>query len=537
MITQQLNANHLTTSIKNRLDQDFDEFPTEVTTVFGQQLQIVDEAGFWCSTLYIEHVGYGVKKIRWGKRFYSDDYIEWIVRSWILDRIRTRIDLGPTARVISELPTLKLNDHDAEKIEEAVFQWIRTNAIDSAASGNGEKTIGMRLLYRWCLEEDLPGFSEYRQLELDNIAIPHVDNKHLVSMRDVTDGPYTRVELSLLEASLKTPQKASATQRALFLLGRDWGLRPIQIALLRIDDFGRDELGPFIMVPSVKGIKRSRLRRSLGNLVKRYISDDTADAVEVQSKLAPEQAYETMERAIKIVKENKKNERNIPMPLFPNKYRSEQRLRRFCDNPKLEDFVLHSDSTTISKLLRDLTWQLHVISPRKSSDFDGEAIIEVSAYRLRRTKGTMMVLSGATPEEVAEALDHKGVDSIKHYFRYNLDLHDFINRIHASSPEIEIAIQMWNGRFEGDQPSHVGDLQIGSLGKCTLGSACSYHPLVSCYACQSFRPDRSADHSSALQNIEEFQKLIAASSTGPIAQQLESAIFGAKAIIIAIAGS
>jgi hypothetical protein len=47
-------------------------------------------------------------------------------------------------------------------------------------------------------------------------------------------------------------------------------------------------------------------------------------------------------------------------------------------------------------------------------------------------------------------------------------------------------------------------------------------------------PSRSANHEIALKSIENFQSMLARASTGPIAQQVESAVYGAKAILIAV---
>jgi hypothetical protein len=145
-----------------------------------------------------------------------------------------------------------------------------------------------------------------------------------------------------------------------------------------------------------------------------------------------------------------------------------------------------------------------------------------------------MVLSGATPEEVAEALDHVSVDSIKYYFRYNLELHDFINRAHSESPDIVRAVEAWQGRLDGMDSFLPNEIKIGSLGKCTRGSTCPYHPTVSCYSCQNFRPSKNADHRQALIDIQNFQSLMRETSTGPISQQLEIAMHGAKSLILAI---
>ncbi|MBB6155149.1 hypothetical protein HDC30_002372 [Pseudomonas sp. JAI115] len=145
-----------------------------------------------------------------------------------------------------------------------------------------------------------------------------------------------------------------------------------------------------------------------------------------------------------------------------------------------------------------------------------------------------MVLSGASPDEVAEALDHINLNSIKHYFRYNLELQEFINTTHMASPEINSAVQMWNGKFTDKTTDRSALTSISSLGLCSLTEPCPFHPTVTCYACPKFRPGRHADHEAALADITKFQQMLGNTSTGAMAQQVEAAIHGAQAVIIAV---
>jgi len=529
MGAQASDSERLAIVVEEMLDMEIDRFPPTISTVFGQQLPIVSADGSWCDDLRFEHIGYKESWIPWGRRLHESDYIEWIVRAWTIERVQTRLDVRPVTQILKRIDSLHVHSVEPLQAEEALFRWLQDIATTEAVAGRDSAVIGARLLYQWCLEEDLPGFSEFRFMDFESISMARRDTDHLVSMRDTTNGPYTRVELGIVEAALRRSGLATVAQRALFLLGRDWGLRPIQMALLRPEDHGRDELGPYVMVPSVKGVRRSRRRRSKGNLVKRYIADDTSEAIEAQMVAANHQAAIVLDRCQRILGE-RRNDYKMVIPLFPCRERSEARLRRMLGSPALMDYSIHADSSYLSKLLRTLTWQLAIVNGRSRRD----ELLEISAYRLRRTKGTSMVLSGATPEEVAEALDHQSISTIVHYFRYNRELHDFINQVHASSPDIATAARMWEGRFSDDTKTDSGDGVIGGLGRCKRGSPCPYHPTVSCYACHRFRPSRNGDHLAALKSIEAFQLRMASESTGPIAQQLEAAIFGAKAVILAV---
>ena len=305
------------------------------------------------------------------------------------------------------------------------------------------------------------------------------------------------------------------------------------MALLRTSDFDSDEGGPFIMVPSVKGIRRSKIRRHSSNMVKRYVADDTAEALQTQCREAKVLAREATPRIRGLCRTHGIKTYSLPTPLFPSPNRADIRLLRYLQNPKLLQYTLHTDSNHISQKIKSLTWILAVRNPHsKSTEDDG--FMQITAYRLRRTKGTSMVLSGSTPEEVAEALDHKNIHTIAHYFRYNLELQDFINRIHMASPEIRAAVEMWGGRFLEGVESNSTYRPVSSLGKCSRPTPCPYHPTITCYACSNFMPSQHANHELALEGIKNFQSMLGQSSTGPISQQVEAAVYGAKAILIAI---
>ncbi|HKS15006.1 MAG TPA: site-specific integrase [Pseudomonas sp.] len=509
-----------------------EDFPKTLITVYGQVVDLIDGAGNWTENLHFEHVGYVSRKIKWADRFHHNDYVEWIIRGWTIDRLEHNLNIKAITAIHSNIDTLNISGTTSDEIAEQLFQWCEKLVIGGALKLDQVPAAAARSLYEWGLEEDLSGFSEHRLFSLSQVRKFRNSTGTLVTIRDSRFGPFTRTELSFIEAAMNDYVEVTATERAAYYLARDWGLRPIQMALLHVSDYGTDELGPFISVPCVKGTKRSILRRAKSNFVKRYIADDTAEAIQSQIPVAHEVAASMRARIGKFSGEEQAAK--LETPLFPAKGRSDLRLERYCRDPKVFKYSLHCDSHTISKLMRDLTWKLRIPKTKTEKVESDDYYLNITAYRFRRTKGTSMVLAGATPEDVAEALDHVSVDSIKYYFRYNLELHDFINRAHSESPDIVRAVEAWGGRLDNMGDLLPNEIKIGSLGKCTRGSACPYHPTVSCYSCQNFKPSKNADHRQALIDIQNFKNMIRDTSTGPINQQLETAIHGAKSVILAI---
>ncbi|WP_140399093.1 site-specific integrase [Pseudomonas sp. SID14000] len=527
-----LNPVKLAESVALTYGVETEAYPSTLITVYGQVVDLVDSTGDWAKNLHFEHLAYVSRKVTWGERFHDNDYVEWIIRGWTIDSLERNLNVTAIAVVRSKIAALEIYGSTGNDIAEALFQWCEKLVHEGAASTDYAPAASARSLYEWGLEEDLVGFSEHRLFSLAQVRRARQSTGALVSMQDTDFGPFTRTELSFIEEAMKSFVEVTTAERAAYYLARDWGLRPIQMALLHIEDLGVDELGPFISVPCVKGTKRSILRRAKSNFVRRYIADDTAEAIQCHIPTAQTVA-ENMRTRISLYIGEKKAAK-LGTPLFPAKARSDLRIQRYCRNEKLLPYALHCDSHSISKMMRDLTYKLRIPRTKDRSRETDDYYLNISAYRFRRTKGTSMVLAGATPEEVAEALDHVSVDSIKYYFRYNLELHDFINRVHSESPDIVRAVEAWQGRLTNANETLSSEINIGNLGKCTRGSACPFHPTVSCYSCVNFRPNKNANHRQALVDIEEFQALMTDTSTGPISQQLEVAIHGAKSLILAI---
>lgn len=517
------------------IDQDLEPFPSEVASVFGQVVPLSDASGDWVADIHVEHLGYGVNKIAWAERIHPNNYLEWMVRSWIIDRIERRIDFRPLIEIKNRIHELKISSESPSKIESALFAWLSDLVVKESAAGRDQVVVGAHLLYQFALEECLPGFDELRYEDLCLSAVTGRGDL-MVAMRDPDGGPYNPVEVSLLTAAMNASERVSVRQKALFLVCRDWGLRPIQLALLRNEDFGRDELGPFIMVPGVKGIKRSRLRRDPSNMTRRYILEDTARAIENQIQDTRNQASEVISRLSRLA-QDRGIATEAAMPMFPSRARTEDRLLRYCQSGLIFDYALHSDSGQISRDIRRMTEALNVPCQKNGRRLSEGAPMLVTAYRLRRTKGTSLAISGATLDEIAAALDHASASSVEYYLRYNSELHDYVNAIAAASPEQLEAVARWSGRMEEDDALEVGDSTVAGLGRCKRKSACPYHPTVTCYACHTFRPRMDADHDLALREIEEQQRLLTRSASGAVRTQLSVEIEGARSLILAIQAS
>lgn len=511
---------------------DVEPFEAVVATCFGQEVPIINEGGRWTHRINVEHVGYGTKRFEWGKAFHANPLMEWVYRSVVVERIQTHIDVRSVFGIANCLNDLALAPSEAD-IAPAVLEWASQLIAQARVDRRDHLIHGVRAVFQWAVESLLPGFYE---ADLDTLATAQKAKKAGVAVTtlDPYDGPFTASELARIERALHN-RAEWRRERAMYYLCRDWGLRPIQLALLRQEDFSRDPAGPYILVPSVKGPRRSHLRRSPKNLKKRYLSDEAANAISDYLS----HSLDAVIRAQQIVAKDNgvpmAQIEKLPIPLFPGK-RPALRNRRFFASAALRPYTLHSDSGQLSREM--VGWGARLALPGRYPDEGGggtSTIMEISAYRFRRTKATAMVISGHSPEDVAEALDHMGTGSIEHYFRFNLDLIDFVNAAHNSSNEIKEAVAFWSCRLSSKTSKGLHkEMRVANLGICKAIAVCPHHPTVTCYSCPKFRPFKEADHGAALRAIEGLRGHVHEHGTGPVRHQVDAALAGVRAVIEAI---
>lgn len=512
------------------VDLEIDPMPELIQTPFGQQIHLCLPSGELPESLYFESVALKTIRVDWREPFHSNPYVDWIVRASLIDELQARVCPSGQPVLRRALAELVCDSDEPEVVASHLFDLAKSFRPTRQHS---EKYIAFQKsknIYSWGLSEGLPGFEERCAQALSDMTVSDYESEQFVSMEDVLEGPFTRSEIHLIELAMEKSPRVSLRQRGAFLLARDWGLRPIQMALITDADFDEDELGPFVLIASVKGEHRSRLRRWRSNMVKRYIADDTFD---VLKRLAEESRVLVGPLRDQVRRRIGSRADDLQVPLFPVRSRSPEAIERLVSDPSLMPYVLHSHSLSVGNDVLALTHILKIPNPRSSLLQEPDAILRISCQRLRRTKGTSMVLSGSSIEDVAEALDHSNTESVRHYFRYNRDLHRLVNEASLSNPDMQAAVHMWEGKIESSKVSNSRAV-VGSLGGCNREGICPHHPTVSCYACSAFRPWRDADHRVSQRSIDSTLRLIADNSTGPMAQQLSAAAYGVRSLILAL---
>ncbi|WP_374557607.1 hypothetical protein [Thermomonas sp.] len=510
---------------------EVEPFDASVVTCFGQVMSIMDESGEWAESLSFEHIGYSAFKLKWRHAFHPNPFVEWIFRSCLIDRVQTHVDVRPIFDLVKLLPKIEVGSGETV-VAPAIARWTLSIARNAELHGQPHLAVGARVLSQWAADLMLPGFAE-EAIDCRSYIKRGGDDLSSVTFLDPDSGPFSSSELRRIENAI-VERGSSVRQRTLFFLCRDWGLRPIQLALLREEDFGTDDLGPYLMVPGVKGIRRSRQRRSKTNFKKRYISDEAAAAVVAQiesnkfyyQRLIPWMAADTGESESALSR--------LPRPLFPSR-KATFRAHCYLSDSALRPYTFHCSSPILSREMRDLTNVLR-LPLEQAGEMEPHRLLQISAYRLRHTKATAMVMSGHAPIEVAEALDHMTVSSVRYYFDFSLELIGFVNASHRSSAEINEAVATWGGRVTSrDVPIQEHEMRVAHLGVCKAIAPCPHHPTVTCYTCPKFRPFKEADHAVAEKAIRSLKSSMVSDSTGPVRSQVDAALEGVLAVQKAIA--
>ncbi|MCY1292484.1 hypothetical protein D9M70_417130 [compost metagenome] len=343
---------------------------------------------------------------------------------------------------------------------------------------------------------------------------------------DEDRGPFTKEEISVLSAQVDR-QSLPLGFRLVLDLCLCFGLRPIQISLLRRKDFIRDKKTGirYINVPRVK--QKSRDRRT--QFSSRILTERTADLIQAYIDSAPTpDGVDPAELPIFITPKPVNLERD-GNSLGSHYWDDVERLSSdYFSNQSKRTVVYHKSIRKINYMLWGNEHRLP-LSPRTGKRFN------LCAYRFRYTVGTQAVMSGCTPEELADLLDHNDTNSIKHYFRFTHEMWEILENATLSRVEQKQFTAAWmrEGDLEGNIYSHVCEPRnFNVIGKCASRSICFEEPAVACYSCDRFCPNKNTvAHESALEGLVARKDHLLTVSTANVVSVIDQAIAGCRAAI------
>jgi len=507
-----------------RLNDDCEPFPKQITTFFGQDVNVRQVNGHLQDVLSLINLGKDEKNYKLSDAYSSYPYINYIAAKCWLDNAveRTPASINHLSYGLNSLSSITLSEKALSS--ESIFAKeiaSQLSAIILANKDNQRIWLSVRMFANYAIENGFWGFNELLIFKLDEIKIPTTNAKIRVSLLDHENGPFTRSEVAEIAQAIHRDE-VNIKERVLVKLAMLYGLRPIQLALLRESDIYYNEkmLAWYINIPRVKG-RVSQLRRNENNFILRELPEEQASDI---TKLIDSEKH---------LSEVGLDGKLLPRPLFKRKNVNE----RLLIHKKISDYGWHFNSGQISGFFcSTLTNKLNLVSKHVKDEDGTPARLKLTCYRFRYTLGTRMVMEGKTPDEVAVALDHGSTASIEHYFKYNRDLIDFIDDTFDSSEILKNAVMRWQGYLiDENDDSIAGTIvkvsDIAGLGKCLKKSRCEMHPTVSCYGCAKFRPFKDANHEAQLEVIKSERNFLYKNSSGPVQHQLDEAWEGVVQIV------
>ncbi|CAE6952904.1 MULTISPECIES: site-specific integrase [Pseudomonas] len=343
---------------------------------------------------------------------------------------------------------------------------------------------------------------------------------------DEARGPFTREEISVLSDQVNN-QQLPLEFRLLLDLCLCFGLRPIQVSLLKRKDFIKDGKSglKYLNVPRVK--QNSRNRRV--QFSSRILTERTASLIQahmVSTKLPD--GINPAELPL-FISSNPIHLERDGNSLGSHYWEDTERLSSDYFSDESKRAVLYQKSSArINYILWGNEHRLP-FSPRTGKQFN------LCAYRFRYTVGTQAVMSGCSPEELADLLDHNDTNSIKHYFRFTHEMWEILENATLSRIEQKQFTAAWmrEGDLVNNIYSHVCEPRnFNVIGKCAAQSVCFEEPAVACYSCDRFCPNKDvAAHESALEGLVERKDQLLTVSTANVVSVIDQAIAGCRAAI------
>lgn len=510
---------------------------TTIVSRYRYKTNIKDENGTWLETIKLFDDNGQATNISTNGVFTGDDDYDTLVSDLLTTYIRDYA-AGTTKRYLETVKIVSSYIIQGKSLAESLKLSINN-------SGNNETMVVIRKLSRLMLLNDIGDITYQFNEEVQEIVTGSAYNQYMrVHLFDEDHGPFLKEEMSTLRKALDNPY-IHLEDRVVLGLFIELGLRPIQLILIKQSDFSiskiENTITYSIKIPRVKqGTDQRRqlfttriLTRNLGEMIDDLINIHQIVFSELNIKNPPliMRRYKLFERSPYKI-HNKEDDYLLNINNKNWTYDLAQDENPYFDiykNNNKEDMAHHISRANLQYRLDCIVPYLQ-ISPRTKRPFN------LNAYRFRYTLGTYLVQEGYTQAEVASALDHSTVDSVRHYFRDTPEVCDLIE--HATNLRIEqsMFVAAWKktnaieNNIYGDDIVETRAFTV--IGKCSKGSACYLEPAIACYSCDLFCPNKETkSHENALSLIEDRIDYIKKTSSGAAVQQLDNALTGCHAAI------
>lgn len=370
-----------------------------------------------------------------------------------------------------EIPEGALEKDIADNIQE-IYRNNMTEATHSST-----KSL-LRIIYRWCVEEELPYFDEaFYDYYLASLKFGADEGKGLDVIIEIPDrGPLTIKEERIFISTLNSVSPETLTIYALQGLvslkcSQVIGIRSIQIMKLTFSDLQISDKGVFTLK-----ILRAKQRGRVNNDV---------------YKLRP--ITKTLATLILLLKA---------------RYEHILGKKITDDWPVISDYYAIRDELAKQQVkIAKMTYIANQFRIATGLDF------KVTNRRLRKTFCSRLITKGTPLPIVAELMDHSDLQQLDIYYRQSHKIAEKLEQVLRN--EAADIIDVFSGKVvTSNNVSQRGQgifatskqLNIVQIGSCGSTTPCSLQPPLSCYNCSSLEAFEDVDHKAVVDTMIEEVK-------------------------------
>ncbi|WP_210544977.1 tyrosine-type recombinase/integrase [Chromobacterium violaceum] len=386
------------------------------------------------------------------------------------------------------------NINDSAKYDIAFFEVLHTHLREIFSEGAVSNYLdAYRRWYLWCTDAQCEGFDEEIAAELESRTIGGNLKGAAVLRDDPDEGPLRQIEIEALIAHLHRAGETATLD--IELLAAAWlflafGTNPKNLILLNEEDLLKTKQNdesiiyelrlPRIkkgQVKERKGFKTRALLPEIGQLLEQLIEQNTRA------------------RRLALLEHNPIR---FAQPLF----------RREAPKEALLGTDFESDAYR-----RDNQWfnnALYLIVTTLDLKAATGGPLHLTPRRLRYTFATRLVQEGASPMELAEALDHTDLQQVMVYFNTRSDVVVRLDK--ALALQLAPVAQAFMGMLipseseapRGNDPASRikfldrNDHQLKNIGNCGSFGFCGLSAPIACYTCFKFQAWLDAPHEAVL---------------------------------------
>ncbi|QOZ84804.1 MULTISPECIES: tyrosine-type recombinase/integrase [Chromobacterium] len=386
------------------------------------------------------------------------------------------------------------NINDIKKYDIKLFKTLHMHLGETISESIIPSYLdAYRRWYLWCTDAQCEGFDEEIAAELESCTIGGNLKGAAVLRDDPNEGPLRQIEIEALIAQLH--RAGETTTLGVDLLAAAWlflafGTNPKNLSLLNEEDLLRTEQadGSFIYelrLPRIKkghvnersGFKTRSLQPEIGRLLEQLIEQNTRA------------------RRLAMLEHNPTR---FARPLF----------RR--EAPKAALLGTDFESEAYRKGTLWFNYALYHIVTTLELKAEAGGPLHLIPRRLRYTFATRLVQEGASPIELAEALDHTDLQHVMVYFNTRSDVVVRLDK--ALALRLAPVAQAFMGMLipseseatRGNDPASRikfldrHGLQLKNIGNCGSFGFCGLSAPIACYTCFKFQAWLDAPHEAVL---------------------------------------